>query len=111
TQNCAVVVHRRYLSPLAWFVRMWPHSDTPPHLQRDRGDGRDACRSARARPFLEAIAIVSIVIDSVYLFQFADMGQRPVVVWTGHCTSTHRLETVEQCLLKAFAQAQPLVIG
>ena len=23
-ENCAVVVHWRYLSPPAWFVRMWP---------------------------------------------------------------------------------------
>lgn len=26
-ENCAVVEHRRYLSPPAWFVRMRPNTD------------------------------------------------------------------------------------
>jgi hypothetical protein len=38
-ENCAVVVHRRYLSPPAWFVRMWPKADIPTALTNVRFQG------------------------------------------------------------------------
>jgi hypothetical protein len=32
-ENCAVVVHRRYLSPPAWFVGMWPMAPFPGFIE------------------------------------------------------------------------------